>query len=150
MSEKLLSSTCEISDKNNMKIISKPHAYRQTMNKTPVKFQKNRLETVGGAVPTRYLLLYRDGRTNRRKDRRTERQKLSPDKNMSMISLIRSIQFRFTILCSKFFFYPYPQNKFLCLGHGWLHTMNANLCFTPWSETGGPKLRNLKMCVSVF
>ena len=44
-------------DKNNLRIISKPHAYFQTMTKAPVKFQKNRYKTVGGVAPTRYLLL---------------------------------------------------------------------------------------------
>ena len=38
---KWLSSTCEKSDKNNLRIISKPHAYIQTMTKAPVKFEKN-------------------------------------------------------------------------------------------------------------
>ena len=33
--------------KNNLRIISKPHAYLQTMSKTPVKFQKNQYKTVG-------------------------------------------------------------------------------------------------------
>ena len=42
--------------KNNLRIISKPHAYVQTMFKTPVKFQKNRCETVGGDAHTRYPL----------------------------------------------------------------------------------------------
>ena len=36
------------SDKNNLRIISKPHAYFQTMTKTPVKFRKNWYKTVGG------------------------------------------------------------------------------------------------------
>ena len=36
--------------------ISKPHAYLQTMTKTPVKFRKNRYKTVGGVAPTRYPL----------------------------------------------------------------------------------------------
>ena len=42
--------------KNDLRIISKPHAYVQTMSKTPVKFQKNRYKTVGGDVHTRYPL----------------------------------------------------------------------------------------------
>ena len=54
---KLLSSTCEKKiTKNNLRIISKPHAYFQTINKTPMKFQKNRYKTVGGVAPTRYPL----------------------------------------------------------------------------------------------
>ena len=36
--------------KNNLRNISKPHAYLQTMYKTPVKFQKNRYKTVGGVA----------------------------------------------------------------------------------------------------
>ena len=40
--------------KNNLRIISKPHAYLQTMYKTPVKFQRNQYKTVGGDVNTRY------------------------------------------------------------------------------------------------
>ena len=39
-----------------MSIISKPHAYLQSLVKTYVKFQKNRNETVGGVAHTRYPL----------------------------------------------------------------------------------------------
>ena len=39
-----------------MRIISKSHAYFQTMTITPVKFQKNRFITVGGVAPTRHPL----------------------------------------------------------------------------------------------
>ena len=48
------------SAKNNLRIIiiSKPHAYLQTMYKTPVKFQKNRYKTVGGVAHTRYPLSF--------------------------------------------------------------------------------------------
>ena len=42
--------------KNKLRIISKPHAYLQTMSKTPVKFQKNQYKTVGGDAHTRYPL----------------------------------------------------------------------------------------------
>ena len=42
--------------KINLRIISKPHAYLQTMTKSPVKFGKNRYKTVGGVAPTRYPL----------------------------------------------------------------------------------------------
>ena len=42
--------------KNNLRFISKPHAYVQTMSKTPVKFQKNQYKTVGGDAHTRYQL----------------------------------------------------------------------------------------------
>ena len=34
----------------------KPHAYFQTMIKTPMKFRKNRYKTVGEVVPTTYPL----------------------------------------------------------------------------------------------
>ena len=56
MPEKWLSSTCGKSDKNNLRIISKPHAYLQTMFKSLVQFQKNRHKTVGGVAHTRYPL----------------------------------------------------------------------------------------------
>ena len=36
--------------KNNLGIISKSHAYLQTMKKTSVKFQKNWHKTVGGVA----------------------------------------------------------------------------------------------------
>ena len=42
--------------KNNLRTISKPHAYLQTMKKTSVKFQKNQHKTVGGVAHTRYPL----------------------------------------------------------------------------------------------
>ena len=44
------------SKKDNLRIISKPHAYFQTMTKIPVKIRKNRYKTVGGVAPTRYHL----------------------------------------------------------------------------------------------
>ena len=56
MPEKWLSSISGKSDKNNLRIISEPHAYLQTMYKTPVKFQKNLYKTVGGVAHTRYPL----------------------------------------------------------------------------------------------
>ena len=56
MPEKWLSSTWEKSDKDNLRIVSKPHAYVQMMSKTPLKFQKNQYKTVGGDVHTRYTL----------------------------------------------------------------------------------------------
>ena len=54
--EKQLSSTCIKSDKNNLMIISKPHAHFPTMTKPHVKFQKNRHKTVGGVAHTRLIL----------------------------------------------------------------------------------------------
>ena len=56
MPEQWLSSTCGKSDKNNLGIISNPHAYLQTMFKSLVKFQRNRHKTVGGVAHARYPL----------------------------------------------------------------------------------------------
>ena len=42
--------------KNNLRIISEPHARLQTMTNRPVKFQKNQHKTVGGVAHTRYPL----------------------------------------------------------------------------------------------
>ena len=56
MPEKWLSSTCRKSDKNNLRIISRPNAYLQTMFKSLVKFQRNRHKTKGGVAHTRYPL----------------------------------------------------------------------------------------------
>ena len=56
MPEKWLSSTKGKSEKNDLRIISKPHAYLQTMYKSLVKFQMNRHKTVGGVAHTRYPL----------------------------------------------------------------------------------------------
>ena len=56
MPQKRLSSTCKKVTKDNLRIISEPYAYLQTMTKTPVKFLKNQFKTVGGVVPTRYPL----------------------------------------------------------------------------------------------
>ena len=53
--------------KNNLRIISKPHAYVQTMSKTPVKFQKNLKKTVGGDAHTRYPLSIHFDSNNARK-----------------------------------------------------------------------------------
>ena len=46
--------------KNYFKILKKPHAYLQTILKTPVKFQKDRTETVGGVKGTKYPLKTRN------------------------------------------------------------------------------------------
>ena len=54
--EKRLSSTFKKSDKNNLRIVSKPYAYFQIITKTPVKFQKNLYKTVGGVAPAKYPL----------------------------------------------------------------------------------------------
>ena len=67
MPEKWLSSTSGKSDKNHLRIISKPHAYLQTMSKTPVKFQKNQYKTVGGDAHTRYPLSIHFDSKNARK-----------------------------------------------------------------------------------
>ena len=46
----------KVTKKNNLRTISKPHAYLQTMTQSPVKFPKNRHKTVGGVANTRYSL----------------------------------------------------------------------------------------------
>ena len=56
MPKKWLSSNCKKVTKINLRIISKPHAYIQSMVKTSVKFQENRNKTVGGVAHTRYPL----------------------------------------------------------------------------------------------
>ena len=40
--------TLRYSNKNNLSCLSKPHAYRKSMTKTRVKFQKNLHKIVGG------------------------------------------------------------------------------------------------------
>ena len=51
-------------DKNNQRIISKPHVNLKTMAKTSVKFQRNRHKTVGGVAHTRYpLSIHFDSKT---------------------------------------------------------------------------------------
>ena len=63
MPEKWLSSTYGKSDKNNLRIISKPHAYLKTMYKSLVKFQRNQHKTVGGVAHTSYpLSIYFDSK----------------------------------------------------------------------------------------
>ena len=47
----------ENSDKDNLWIISKPHAHVQILIKTSVKFQKNCHKIKGGFARTMYLLL---------------------------------------------------------------------------------------------
>ena len=54
--KKCLSSKRVKSDKNNFRILKKPHAFLQTIVKAPVKFQKDQPKTVGGVKGTRYLL----------------------------------------------------------------------------------------------
>ena len=58
--------------KNNLRIISEPHAYLQTMIKISVKFQMNRHKTVGGVAHTMYIVLWGGGGGVGRKDGRTE------------------------------------------------------------------------------
>ena len=59
--------------KNYFRILKKPHAYLQTILKTPVKFQKDRTETVGGVKGTKYPLKTRNHapRTTRHAPRTT-------------------------------------------------------------------------------
>ena len=66
--------------KNYFRILKKPHAYLQTILKTPVKFQKDRTETVGGVKGTRYLLKTRNHapRATHHAPRPTENQKQCP------------------------------------------------------------------------
>ena len=59
--------------KNNFRILKKQYAYLQTILKTPVKFQKDWLKTVGGVADTR-MVVGADGRTDGRTDRQTDRQ----------------------------------------------------------------------------
>ena len=54
--ELMLSSTCDKSDKNSLRIIFKSNAHFQTLTKTPIKFQKDRHLTAGGVAHIRYLL----------------------------------------------------------------------------------------------
>ena len=68
MPEKWLSSTC---GNNNLRIISKPHAYLQIMTKASVKFRKNQHKNYTHKVPT--TLGGMEGRTER-KDGKTECQ----------------------------------------------------------------------------
>ena len=67
MPEKWLSSIGEKVIRINLRIISKPHAYLQTMSQTPVKFQKNEYKTVGGDAHTRYPLSIHFDSKNARK-----------------------------------------------------------------------------------
>ena len=67
MPEKWLSSTSRKVIKSNLRIISKPHAYLQTMSKTPVKFQKNQYKIVGEDAHTRYPLSIHFDSKNARK-----------------------------------------------------------------------------------
>ena len=66
--------------KNYFRILKKPHAYLHTILKTPVKFQKDWTETVGGVKGTKYPLKTRNHapRTTRHAPRTTENQKQCP------------------------------------------------------------------------
>ena len=59
--------------KNYFRILKKPHAYLHTILKTPVKFQKDWTETVGGVKGTKYPLKTRNHapRTTRHAPRTT-------------------------------------------------------------------------------
>ena len=65
--------------KKVIRIISKPHAHLQTMTKTPVKFQKDRHETVGG-VPRMFKVptVRGGGGAEARNHRTMERRILCP------------------------------------------------------------------------
>ena len=51
--EKRLSSQCGKSDKNDLTILSKPHAHPHTMEKTHAKFHNDWYKTVRGVALTR-------------------------------------------------------------------------------------------------
>ena len=72
-SQKMSVKNAEKVIKNYFRILKKPHAYLQTILKTPVKFQKDRTETVGGVKGTKYLL-----KTLNHAPRTTENQKQCP------------------------------------------------------------------------
>ena len=53
--------------KSNLRIISKQHAYLETMSKTPVKFQNNRYKIIGGDAHRSYpLSIYFDSKNARK------------------------------------------------------------------------------------
>ena len=59
--------------KKNLRILSNPHAYFQTMTKTHVQFQTNRHKTVGGVAHTRtYYFKGGGGRKDGHKKGRSE------------------------------------------------------------------------------
>ena len=66
--------------KNYFRILKKPHAYLHTILKTPVKFQKDWTETVGGVKGTKYPLKTRNHapRATHHAPRPTENQKQCP------------------------------------------------------------------------
>ena len=82
--------------KNYFRILKKPHAYLQTILKTPVKFQKDRTETVGGFKGTKYPLKTRNHapRTTRHAPRKTKNSvpplffEKAGDNNMSNILIL--------------------------------------------------------------
>ena len=49
-----MSSQCGKSDKNNLTIITKPHAHPHSMKKTHAKFQNDRYKTTRGVALTRH------------------------------------------------------------------------------------------------
>ena len=58
----------KVDKKNNGRITPKPDASLQTMTKTPVKFQRDRLKTVRGIASKNYPSHCVYGRTERRTD----------------------------------------------------------------------------------
>ena len=69
--------------------MSKPHAYLQTMTKTPVKFQMNRYKTVGESAPTRYPLSLQFVIYNARKTAKFNLQKSDQKKSEDYIQTTR-------------------------------------------------------------
>ena len=85
--------------KNYFRILKKPHAYLQTILKTPVKFQKDRTETVGGVKGTKYLL-----KTRNHAPRKGGGQKQKKKNDYHALS-----KFRDNIL--KYFFLFFLENR---------------------------------------
>ena len=87
--------------KNYFRILKKPHAYLQTILKTPVKFQKDRTETVGGEgdnVPTKNS----EPRTTRHAPRTTHHApRTTPHGKPKTVSLHFSSKRRGTIKVSS-------------------------------------------------
>ena len=73
-------------DTINLRLISKPHAYLQTVTKTPVKFPKNRYKTVGGVATTWYPLSSHIVIDNARKMAKFNLQKKATKNNLRIIS----------------------------------------------------------------
>ena len=105
--------------KNYFRILKKPHAYLQTILKTPVKFQKDRTETVGGVKGTKYLLKTRNHapRTTRHAPRATRHApRTTPHGKPKTVSLHFSSKRRGTTrgldIPGRFFTTDYKEDNF--------------------------------------